>query len=82
MADTAAFNIHNEIRSVGKRKSYWEHLNIVCVMDSGDGAALIRRTKDSEFILPLPIIGHWMKKGWGWYFKNSKLKNIPRLPGM
>ena len=82
MASTAAFNIHNEIRSVGKRKSYWEHLNIVCVMDSGDGAALIKRTKKNEFILPLPIIGHWMKKGWGWYFKKSKMKQIPRIPGM
>ena len=82
MAATAAFNIHNEIRSVGKRKSYWEHLNIVCVMDSGDGAALIKRTKKNEFIIPLPIIGHWMKKGWGWYFKKSKMKQFPRIPGM
>jgi len=82
MAATAAFNIHNEIRSVGKRKSYWEHLNIICVMDSGDGAALIKRTKKREFILPLPIIGHWMKQGWGWYFKKSKMKQFPRIPGM
>ena len=82
MAATAAFNIHNEIRGVGKRKSYWEHLNIVCVMDSGDGAALIQRTRKSEFILPLPILGHWMKLAWGWYYRNSKLKKIPRIPGM
>lgn len=77
MASTSAYNIHNEIIQKGKRKSYWEHLNIVCVMDSGDGAALIKRTKDKEFILPLPILGHWMKKGWGFYYKNSKLKRIP-----
>jgi len=82
MAATAAFNIHNEIRSVGKRKSYWEHLNIVCMMDSGDGAALIKRTRNKEFIIPLPIIGHWMKQGWGWYFKKSKMKQFPRIPGM
>jgi len=82
MADTAAYNIHNEIQGIGKRKSYWEHLNIICVMDSGDGAALIKRTKTSEFILPLPILGHWMKKAWGFYYKNSKLKRIPRIPGM
>lgn len=82
MASTSAYNIHNEIIQKGKRKSYWEHLNIVCVMDSGDGAALIKRTKDKEFILPLPILGHWMKKGWGFYYKNSKLKRIPRIPGM
>ena len=82
MASTASFNIHNEIILKGKRKSYWEHLNIICVMDSGDGAALIKRTHKKEFILPLPILGHWMKKGWGFYYKNSKLKRIPRIPGM
>jgi sulfide:quinone oxidoreductase len=82
MASTAAYNIHNEIAHKGKRKSYWEHLNIICVMDSGDGAAFIKRTRKSELIVPLPIIGHWMKKGWGFYYKNSKLKRIPRIPGM
>jgi len=51
-------------------------------MDSGDGAAMIKRTRTKEFIFPLPILGHWMKKGWGWYFKNSKMKKIPRIPGM
>ena len=82
MADTAAYNINNEINGNGKRKSYWEHLNIVCVMDSGDGAAYIKRTKKSETIIPLPIIGHWMKQAWGFYYKNSKLKRLPRFPGM
>ena len=82
MASTAAYNILNEIQFKGKRKSYWEHLNIICVMDSGDGAAFIKRTRKSELIIPLPIIGHWMKKGWGFYYKNSKLKRIPRIPGM
>ncbi len=82
MADTAFYNIHNEIQGKGKRKSYWEHLNIICVMDSGDGAAFIQRTRTREFILPLPILGHWMKKAWGFYYKNSKLKRMPRIPGM
>ena len=82
MADAAAYNINNEIKGIGKRKSYWEHLNIICVMDSGDGAAFIKRTKDSETIIPLPIVGHWMKKGWGFYYKNSKLGRMPRIPGM
>jgi sulfide:quinone oxidoreductase len=82
MADTAAFNIHNDIQYKGKRKSYWEHLNIICVMDSGDGAAIIKRTRKKEFILPLPILGHLMKKAWGFYYKNTKLKRIPRFPGM
>jgi sulfide:quinone oxidoreductase len=51
-------------------------------MDSGDSAAFIYRNHEKEVIFPMPYFGHWMKKGWGWYFKNSKLKKIPRIPGM
>ena len=82
MADVSTYNVHNELNDKGKRKSYWEKLHIICVMDSGDGAAFITRTNHKETIIPLPIIGHWMKKGWGFYYKNSKLKRIPRIPGM
>jgi len=82
MADVSTYNVHNELRGKGKRKSYWEKLHIVCVMDSGDGAAFVVRNHKRDFILPLPIIGHWLKKGWGFYYKNSKLKRMPRIPGM
>jgi sulfide:quinone oxidoreductase len=82
MADTAAYNIHKQIQGKEKRKDYKKHLNIVCVMDSGDGAAFIMRAPDKELLVPMPIIGHWMKKAWGFYYKNSKLKRIPRIPGM
>ncbi|MEN8187606.1 MAG: FAD-dependent oxidoreductase [Bacteroidota bacterium] len=82
MARNLAFNIAEKERGGDKRKGYREHLNILCVMDSGDGAAFVYRNHEKEVIFPLPIIGHWMKKGWGWYFKNSKLKKIPRIPGM
>ncbi|MCD6544998.1 MAG: FAD-dependent oxidoreductase [Flavobacteriaceae bacterium] len=82
MARNLAFNIAEKEKGSDKRKGYKEHLNILCVMDSGDGAAFIYRNHEKEIIFPLPIIGHWMKKGWGWYFKNSKLKKIPRIPGM
>lgn len=82
MAGASAYNIHKHSLGKEKRKSFKEHLNIVCVMDSGDGAAFIMRKPDTEIIIPLPIIGHWMKKAWGFYYRNSKLKNIPRFPGM
>ncbi len=82
MARNLAFNISQKEKGTDLRKGYKEHLNILCVMDSGDGAAFVYRDHKKEVIFPLPIIGHWMKKGWGWYFKNSKLKKIPRLPGM
>lgn len=82
MAEVATYNLHNQLSGNEKRKSYVNKLNIICMMDSGDGAALVMRNHKKDFILPLPIVGHWLKKGWGFYYKNSKLKNIPRIPGM
>ncbi|HSH18862.1 MAG TPA: FAD-dependent oxidoreductase [Draconibacterium sp.] len=82
MADVAAYNAHQQIIGSGKTKSYINKVSIICVMDSGDGAAWVERTQKKETMIMLPVIGHWLKKGWGFYFKNSKLKRIPRIPGM
>jgi sulfide:quinone oxidoreductase len=82
MANVAVYNAHQQITGTGKTKSYVDKINIICVMDSGDGAAYVSRTTKKETMIMLPLIGHWLKKGWGFYFKNSKLKRIPRLPGM
>ena len=82
MARNVAFNIHCKMNNINDKKSYEEHLNILCVMDSGDGAAFVYRDKKGSKMIPLPIVGHWLKKAWGWYCKNSKLNKIPRIPGM
>ncbi|WP_456460594.1 NAD(P)/FAD-dependent oxidoreductase [Lutibacter sp.] len=82
MADVSTYNFHNTIIASGKRKSYWEKLHIICVMDSGDGAAFVMRTAKKEIMIPLPIVGHWLKKGWGWYYKQHKMKRMFRIPGM
>jgi len=82
MADAAVYNIRKQIQGKEKRREYKKHLNIICVMDSGDGAAFIKRAPDVEVIVPLPILGHWLKKFWGFYYINSKLRKIPRLPGL
>lgn len=82
MAQVAAYNIHQTILGTEKRKGYKHHLNIICVMDSGDGAAFVYRKGDKSMMIPMPVFGHWMKKGWGFYFKHSKLGRIPRIPGM
>jgi len=87
IAEVMARNTANNIAvnsgvKVGKLESYIEHLNIICVMDSGDGAAFVYRDDKRGLMLPMPIVGHWLKKGWGWYCKNSKLNKIPRLPGL
>jgi sulfide:quinone oxidoreductase len=82
MAKNVAHNINERENNSSNFKGYKDHLNILCVMDSGDGAAFVYRDEKRAFMLPLPIIGHWLKKGWGSYCKYSKLGKIPRIPGM
>jgi len=82
MAKNVAANIANDMKNIDDKKSYIEHLNILCVMDTGNGAAFVYRSNKSAKMIPMPIVGHWMKKGWGVYCKYSKLGKIPRIPGM
>ena len=82
MAKNVAYNILNHMQNIDSKQSYMEHLNILCVMDTGNGAAFVYRSEKGGKIIPLPLIGHWMKKGWGWYCRYSKLGKIPRIPGM
>jgi sulfide:quinone oxidoreductase len=82
MAKNVAHNIQERDKNSTNFKGYHGHLNILCVMDSGDGAAFVYRDEKRAFMFPLPIIGHWLKKGWGSYCRYSKLGKIPRIPGM
>lgn len=82
MAKNVAYNIAMKMQKIDSKHSYMEHLNILCVMDTGDGAAFVYRDNKGGKIIPMPVVGHWMKKGWGWYCRNSKLGRIPRIPGM
>ncbi|WP_297483990.1 FAD-dependent oxidoreductase [Sulfurimonas sp.] len=82
MARNVAFNIKQMVLGSDERKGYEEHINILCVMDSGDGAAFVYRDHKGGKMIPMPFIGHWLKKGWGFYCRNSKLGKIPRIPGM
>jgi len=82
MAKNVAYNIAMTMQRIDSKRSYMEHLNILCVMDTGNGAAFVYRDDKSAKMIPMPIVGHWMKKGWGWYCRNSKLGRIPRIPGL
>ncbi|MBN2768331.1 MAG: FAD-dependent oxidoreductase [Campylobacterales bacterium] len=82
VAEVMARNVAHNILNPDDKLSYIDHLNILCVMDIGNGAAFVYRSDTSAKMIPLPIVGHWMKKGWGWYCRNSKLGRIPRLPGL
>ncbi len=82
MGRNAAYNIIEIENGSSKRKGYQEHLNILCVMDTGDGAAFVLRDGKKAWMIPMPIVGHWMKKGWGVYSKLTKVGKLPRLPGL
>jgi sulfide:quinone oxidoreductase len=82
MAKTAAHDIALEEGKKRKPKTYLDQVTILCILDTGDGAALVYRNSKRTFLIPLLLMGHWVKKGWGLYYKNSKLKKIPRIPGM
>jgi len=82
MGRNAAFNILQAEKGTDKRKGYQEKLNILCVMDTGNGAAFVFRNSGRAFTIPMPIVGHWMKKGWGTYSRLTKIGKFPRLPGM
>lgn len=82
MSRVAASNIAATVEGRPERESYVPHVSITCLMDMGNGAAYVHRDANKEQMVPLPIVGHWMKKGWGAYYKASKRKQVPRLPGM
>jgi sulfide:quinone oxidoreductase len=82
MARNVAYNLFQHMQRIDSKRSYLDHLNILCVMDTGDGAAFVYRSDKHAWMIPMPIIGHWIKKAWGWYCRNSKLARIPRLPGL
>ncbi|NTU68207.1 MAG: FAD-dependent oxidoreductase [Chlorobiaceae bacterium] len=82
MAECAANNCSAEHLGLDKpMRGYQEHLNVLCVMDTGDGAGFVFRNGHRQMFIPLPVVGHWIKKGWGFYYKLSKMKRIPRIPG-
>lgn len=72
MGKNAAFNIIQIENGSEERKGYQEHLNILCIMDTGDGAAFVYRKGPKAYMIPMPIVGHWLKKAWGMYTRFSK----------
>jgi len=73
MGRNAAHNIIATETGSSHKKHYHESPNILCVMDTGNGAAFVFRNTKKSFIIPMPFIGHWMKRGWGTYAKITKV---------
>jgi len=73
MGRVAAHNIISTETGTSAKKHYHESPNILCVMDTGNGAAFVFRNTNKSFIIPMPVVGHWMKRGWGTYSKITKV---------
>jgi len=82
MARNTAANIDLLEKGIYTLDGYQKHLSILCVMDTGNGAIFIFRNSKKTLMIPMPIIGHWLKKAWGLYYKLSKRNKVPRLPYM
>ena len=82
MAKNVAYNIMNHMQNIDSKQSYMEHLNILCVMDTGNGAAFVYRSEKGGKDDPYAYSRTLDEKRWGWYCRQSKLGRIPRIPGM
>ena len=79
MGKVAAHNIILLEKGNTKLKGYQEHLSILCIMDTGNGAAFIYRDSKKEIMIPMPVFGHWVKQAWGHYAKAVKLGKFPQI---
>lgn len=79
MGKNAAHNILQIEKGSHAFKGYQEHLNILCVMDMGNGAAFVYRDDKREIMIPMPIVGHWLKQAWGYSVLWSKTGKLPRI---
>lgn len=82
MGRITAHNILEQDKGGVNFQNYIEHISILCVMDTGNAAAYVYRDANKAFVIPMPIVGHWMKIAWGYYAKWSKTGKIPRIPGL
>jgi sulfide:quinone oxidoreductase len=82
MGKQTAYNIIMTETGSGVRKSYKKHINILCIMDTGNGAAFVFRNGKRAFSIPMPWLGHLVKRGWGQYAQLTKRGIIPTFPGL
>lgn len=74
MADVAVRAVKQRLAGNLPTESYIDRLSIVCLMDEGRDAALVMRDSRRARVVPLPLVGHWLKKAWGYYYRFTKYR--------
>lgn len=79
MGIASACNIHAMETGNTTRKYYTDHLWVGGLLDGGNGAGFVYKNDARTIILPLPILGHWLKKRFLGYWKNSRMGKTARI---
>ncbi len=74
MAHVAVGAVKQRLAGNAPTESYIDQVSIVCLMDEGRDAALVMRDSRRARVVPLPLIGHWLKKAWGYYYRFTKFR--------
>lgn len=81
-ANTVAKNIKAHALDKPLKYNFEDKVSIICLMDFGSTGAFIFRGKEREFSVYLYRLGHFLKWGWGIYFKAVKNKLFFKIPGL
>jgi sulfide:quinone oxidoreductase len=73
MAEVAAADILATSKGAPRPEGYEARVDLLCLMDTGNGAALIHRTRQRERFIVLPWVGHQLKKAWAYYYRFQRL---------
>jgi sulfide:quinone oxidoreductase len=74
MAHVAVSAVKQRLLGNEPTESYIDQVSIVCLMDAGRDAALVMRDSRRARVVALPLIGHWLKKAWGYYYRFTKYR--------
>jgi sulfide:quinone oxidoreductase len=77
MAEVAAADILAGLRGERAKAGYVERVDLLCLMDTGDGGAWVSRNARRARLIPLPFVGHWLKKAWAAHYRLGKLGGWP-----
>ena len=81
MARTAADDIERKVDGPRQAGSYVDEVCILCVMDMGNGAGFVYRDDKRALFIPMPIVGHWLKRAWGHVLPAAEAGQDPEAAG-
>ena len=82
MGKQAAYNIIMSETGSSDRKSYKDHINILCIMDTGNGAAFVFRNGKTGFFDSDAMVRTFGKTGLGAICSADKKRYYSKISGI